>query len=648
MNFSKYKKLALPICCTLFLFACSKEDTSDSTTSNTSTLKDINVSAYISENISYEEEDLTTEWENEDPIYITLDGENITYDESASIMTSGSTVTIRSGGVYVLSGEINDGQVVVDAPDTGTVKLVLNGVDITNSESSAIFIKEAENTIITLADGTENSVEDGQTYTEDDGSGEPNAPIFSKDDLTINGTGTLSVTGNYDNGIVSKDDLRIINGNIKVTAVDDGILGRDLVAIKDGAFDLEVGGDGIKSTNTNEEKGIVAIESGTFTITSGTDGIQAESSLYIANGTFNINAGGGSPETVQVQEGMMGGQPWGDNEEVETEEDTLSTRGLKANLDIAIGGGTYDLDALGDGMKSDGNIMIMSGDITVATGDDGLDAVNNVYISGGSVDVTKSYEGLEAAAITINDGNISLATSDDGINASEGTSGKETGGGMGMESAGNALLTINGGTILVNAGGDGLDSNGSIVVTGGTTIVNGPTNDGNGSLDYDGTLNISGGTLIAAGSSGMAQATSDTSTQNAILMTYSEAQIGGTIIHIEDSEGNTVATFTPTKDYQSVLISSPSISKDTMYSIYSGGSVLEVESNGLSDGTYAKGEKVVEFTISNSVTYVDESGVTEAPTNQMAPGGGGTPPSGGFGRDRGQNGNSSNNTSQNN
>ena len=645
MNFSTYKKLAIPICCSLFLFACSNDNNSGSETSKTNSVSDIDVSAYISKNISFYEDNLEIEWENENPTYITLDGNKISYDKSDSVLASGSTLTIRSGGVYVLSGELEDGQIVINAPDTGTVKLVLNGVTINNSNSTAIFVKEAENTIITLADGTVNSVADGKKYKENDGSGEPNAPIFSKDDLTINGTGLLEVTGNYDNGIVSKDDLRIVSGNLKVKAVDDGIIGRGLVAIKNGTFDINVGGDGIKSTNPNKEKGTVAIESGTFDITSGTDGIKAESSLYIAEGKFTINAGGGSPETIQVQDEMMGEKPWGYSQGTDTEEeDTPSTRGLKANVDIAIGGGTFEIDALKDGLKSDGNVIIMDGEITVATGDDGMEAVDNVYIADGSVNVTKSYEGLEAANITINGGDISLVTSDDGINASEGASTSEQPGegrvGMGMESEGDALLTINGGTIYVDAAGDGLDANGSIEVTGGTTIVNGPTNNGNGSLDYDKTLKISGGILIAAGSSGMAQATSDTSKQNSIMMTFPEVQSGGTLVHLEDSDGNIIATFAPEKDYQSVVISTPDINKDTTYFLYSGGSTQEGESNGLSFGTYEQGKKIVEFVVSDTVTYVGETGVTEAPTNQMGgpgdgPGGQRTPPSEGFGEGQG-------------
>lgn len=651
MKNKKLKKFILPIACTLLLFACSKDSGNSSQNSNISSLSDINVGEYISENINYDEEDYVTDWEEENSIYITLNGNQISYDESSAIMTSGSTVTIRSGGVYILSGNLDDGQIVVDAPDTGKVQLVLNGVEINNSNSSAIFIKEAEDTTITVAEGTENYVSDGENYTEDDGSGEPNATIFSKDDLTINGTGTLEVVGNYDNGIGSKDDLRIMEGTIKVTAVDDAILGRDLVAIKNGTFDINAGGDGIKSTNTNEEKGMIAIENGTFSIISGTDGIQAESSLYIADGIFHLAAGGGSPEKIEVQEEMMGGQPWGDSEEEETEaSDTPSTKGLKANIDIAIGGGTYELDTLDDAIHSDANITIKDGEFSILTGDDGVHAENELFIASGSIHVNKSYEGIEGKTVTINDGDISVVTADDGINVSDGSSASVgPGGGMGMESAGNALLTINGGNVYVDAGGDGLDANGSIVITGGTTIVSGPTDAGNGALDYDGTLNISDGTLITSGSSGMAQTTSDTSEQNSIMMTYTETQKAGTLVHLEDSDGNIIATIKPEKDYQTVVISTPEIAKKNIYVWYSGGSATKVESNGVSTGTYEKGQKIVEFTVVDTVTYVNESGISEEPANNMGrPGSNGgqgqreTPPTGNFdgGKGRSSTGNS--------
>jgi hypothetical protein len=172
-----------------------------------------------------------------------------------------------------------------------------------------------------------------------------------------------------------------------------------------------------------------------------------------------------------------------------------------------------------------------------------------------------------------------------------------------IEAGGTSKLNINGGSITVDASGDGLDSNGSIVMTKGTVIVSGPTTNNNGALDYDGTFEISGGLLMSAGSSGMEQTTSEESTQNSIIMTYTETQKTGTVVNLEDNKGNSVGTFTPKKDYQSVVVSSPELVKDETYTLYSGET------------------KVVEFTIASSITWLNEDGVTTSKSsNQGGPG----------------------------
>ncbi|WFR63896.1 hypothetical protein P9222_06590 [Paenibacillus amylolyticus] len=198
----------------------------------------------------------------------------------------------------------------------------------------------------------------------------------------------------------------------------------------------------------------------------------------------------------------------------------------------------------------------------------------------------------------------------------------------------------------MNAGGDGLDSNGSITMTGGTVIVNGPTDNGNGPLDYDGTFEMSGGYLVAVGSSGMAQGTSDTSTQNAIVMTYTSTQKAGTLVHVEDNTGNNILTFAPVKDYQSVVVSSPDLKADGSYVIYSGGTSTGKAVDGLyTDGTYSGGTQVVAFQSTSNVTWVNESGVTTANTGMGGPGGGGRQGGFGGGRNRTQSGTTSESTS---
>ncbi|MCM3603030.1 carbohydrate-binding domain-containing protein [Robertmurraya korlensis] len=650
----KFTKLIAPLLCTTLLFACSntEEESSSGTSTATevnieslSTLADSDIQSVVSGLVSYSDDDFYTEWENEDFTSIQLNGSTATYEGSGAVVVSGSTVTIKTGGVYVLSGTLDDGQIVVDAEDNNTVRLVLNGVDITSSSSAPIYVKNAEKAVLSMPEGTENTVTDGTQYVYDDTEAEePNSTIFSKGNLTINGEGNLVVEANFNNGITGKDDLKITGGNIEVTAKDDGIVGRDLLAIKEGTFTITAGGDGMKTTNDEDaEKGNLVIEAGTYSITAENDGIQAQTSLYTLGGDYTITTGGGSPETVAANENAMGGRGQSESTTTTTTTETSSSKGLKATAELAIAGGTFDIDSLDDAVHSNGNVLIEAGEFTIATGDDGIHADSSVLTKGGNITVTKSYEGIEGSVIAIADGTIDVTASDDGVNVGGGVDGS----GMDMESSASSdqLLQISGGYVSVNSQGDGLDSNGNFVMTGGTAVVSGPTNSGNGSLDYNGTFEISGGLLIAAGSSGMVQASSDTSEQNGILMTYPATQSAGTLIHLEDSEGNTIATFAPEKEYSSVYISSPDLVKDSSYTLYSGGTSTGTETNGLyTDGEYSGGTKVVEFTISDVVTWLNESGVTEAQSGMGGMGGhggggmrgdGGTPPEGMERPDRG-------------
>ncbi|MFP3917443.1 carbohydrate-binding domain-containing protein [Lysinibacillus telephonicus] len=652
---SKLFKVAAPLMCTGLLFGCSNNTEDVDSTSNPavanaeslSTIGNQEVASVISEKVAYSDEDFYSEWDN--ATSIKLNGDSATYEGDGGVVIDGSTITIRTSGVYEISGKLNDGQIHVNAEDEETVQLILNGVEINSSTYAPIYIENAEKTIVSLEEGTKNVLTDGEKYVyENSDDDEPNAALFSKDNLTINGSGTLIVNGNYNNGIASKDELRITGGTIQIDAVDDGLMGRDLVAVKDGNITIKAGGDGIKSTNDKDSsKALIAIEGGKFDIESANDGIQAETSLLIADGEFAITSGGGSPETIETNENNRmappGGMPSSEmtppaeadlnaaatspetqtetETAAETEEVTGSTKGLKASVEVAIGGGSFTIDSLDDAVHSNNSITITGGDLKVATGDDGIHADISILTKGGSINVTKSYEGVESKTITIADGEIHVNSVDDGINVGGGndSSGRDF---AATENTEENLLSINGGFVYVNATGDGLDSNGSISMTDGTVIVNGPTNNNNGSLDYDQNFEISGGLLIASGSSGMAMATSEKSTQNTIMMTYSETQSAGTLLHLEDGDGNTVITFAPEKDYQSVLISSPQLTKDGSYTLYSGGTATGSESNGLfSNGDYQGGTSVVEFMISDIVTWLNETGITEANTGHGGMGG---------------------------
>ncbi len=509
---------------------------------------------------------------------ITFNGDSITVDGSGTIV-SGSVITITSAGTYHISGTLDDGQLIVETEDEDAVELILNGTNITNSTSAPIFISSAAQTVITLTTGTENTLTDGEDYVFADGEDEPDAALFSKDDLVIQGDGSLTVNANYKNGIVSKDNLEITGGNITVTAAKHAIKGKDSITILDGTFTINAGSDGMQSDNDEDTSlGYITISGGTFNITSANDGIQAETTLTISDGDFTIVAGGGS--------GIV------------TDD---SAKGLKAGVEIVVTGGTFNINSADDAVHSNDSITIDSGVFTLATADDGIHSDATVTINGGDITVTECYEGIEGTYIFINDGEIDLTADDDGINVAGGNDDPFSGSGY--------YLEINGGYIVVDADGDGLDANGSIYMTDGVVLVNGPTNNGNGAIDYDGTFPMTGGFLVAAGSSGMAQAPSSSSTQYSVLVNLSSAKSAGTMFHIETQAGDDVLTFVPTKTYQSVVFSSPELANGTTYMVYTGGSSTGTATDGLyTGGTYTPGTQAASFTISSMVTIVGSPG----------------------------------------
>jgi len=567
--------------------------------------------------VKFDKDDNSTSWATNNPNYIKLNGNSADLSGSGATI-DGSIITITAAGTYVISGKLDNGQIVVNSEDKNIVRLVLNGMEISCNDNAPIYIKKAEKAIITLNDGTQNLLTDGENYVFNDAqSDEPSAAIFSKDDLTINGTGTLTVKANYKDGISCKDDLKIISGNINITSADDGFVGRDMIAVKDGNVTVKADGDGLKSTNdTKTDKGIIVIEKGTFNIIAGADGIQAETSVLISDGDFNITTNGGSANGANKARQEMG-RPWEKQKDstatTSDNSESKSAKGIKASSDITINGGKLSIDSSDDAIHSKVSINIASADIAISSGDDGIHADSFIEIGSGNINIAKSYEGIESTLITIRDGKINIVSSDDGINVAGGNDGSSINGRPGQNdfaASANYKLNINGGYLSVDASGDGLDSNGSIYMTAGTVIVNGPTNSGNGALDYDGIFDITGGTLIAAGSSGMAQAPSDSSTQASVSMTYSTAQQAGTLFNLQDSEGNTIVTFAPKKKYQSLVISSPAIKVDTAYSISTGGTSTGNEMDGLyTEGAYS-GDKVVDFTISKITTWMSESGET--------------------------------------
>lgn len=544
-------------------------------------------------------------WDKSEAVNIKLQGNSVSVT-APGVVVSNSGVKITSPGTYVLSGKLNDGQVLVNSESKGTVRIVLNGVNINCASSAPVYIEKSSKTIIILAENSDNTLTDGNNYVfEDPANDEPNAAVFSKSDLTIYGKGSLTVLGNYKDGIDSNDGLILSESQIKVTARDNGIEGRDYLVIKGGNISVNAGGDGLKSNHDQDTaRGYVYIKSGTLDITSMGDAIQAETDVLISTGNISLHTSG-----------TASGSAYGNN--------AVSSKTVNANVNAIVDGGTISIESADDGLHSNGNLVINGGNIHISCNDDAIHADSTITINKGTIDIVRSYEGIESQIITINNGNIRLVSSDDGLNAAGGNNDLRMGGGpggapggrfggargggrgRGFEGSGNYQLNINGGRIIVDAYGDGIDINGSVVMTGGQLIINGPTADFNSALDFNASFTISGGLVVAAGSSRMAQAPAGSSTQNSLLLNFNAAQQAGTPFHIQNSSGKGILSFIPTKRYQSVAFSSPELMPGESYDVFIGGTVSGSASDGLYlNAKYVPGTKYTSFTVSNNMTRV--------------------------------------------
>ena len=539
--------------------------------------------------IEHEDADDYT-WDISDVTTIALNMDSISVYNEIGMIINGTKLTITSAGTYSISGTLEDGQIVVDTNDEETVKLILNGVDISSTTSAPIYVEDAVKTVIILADNTEN-------YLTDNSGNENNGTLSSRDNLSICGNGSLTVYGNDNDAIRSNDGLIIKSGNIMVTSVDDGIRGKNYLVIKGGNITVNSVGDGLKSDNSEEEnRGYVSIEDGTIKVTSTKgDAISAQTDLLVTGGTFTLTSGGGS-----------NAQP----------NSALSTKGLKAGVFMIIDDGDFSISSSDDAIHSDHKIIINNGVYNLATGDDGIHADTSIEINNGTVDISQSFEGIESTTITINNGYIEIVSSDDGIQVG---GGDLFGGGWGCGGCGGTFVPedfiyINGGFIYVDSGGDGLDTDGLIEINDGIVILNGPesreTDMMDAAIDYgfDGSLKVTGGILVAAGTSAMAEAPSESSTQYSVLIKFNSEQSANTLVNIQTASGETVLTYKPPMAYQAILFSSAELATGS-YKVYLGGTSTGTISHGIyEDGTYTPGTQYTTFTISGMVTTVGGGG----------------------------------------
>ena len=454
--------------------------------------------------------DLAGNYDESEAVKITLSGKTAACN-SSNVQIEDGVVTIKAAGVYVLSGTLTDGTIVVDAGDDDKVQLVLDGVSIMAADYAAIYAKNADKVFVTLAEGAGNSLTVSGDYVQTDDNN-VDAVIFAKCDLTLNGTGSLTVKDNTGHGIVSKDDLVVTGGTYTIYSQDHCLNGKDSVRIADGTFNLSCDEDGIHAGNDDQQDGYVYIE---------------------------------------------------------------------------------------------------GGDINISVGDDAIHAEGLLIITGGDIDVSKSCEGGEGYKILVTGGDIDVISSDDGFNAAGGSSGSGYNhdgfgggpgmGGVDMDADNDAYILITGGTININANGDGIDSNGCIGITGGSVYVLGPSDNGNGAMDYGICAAITGGEIVAVGGSGMAQGFGDESTQCSALVNFDEWVDAGETITLTDSDGKEVLSYRVDKKFNSVVISTSDMKQGDNY-------------------TLTVGDQNSTFTL-DDITYSEGSGGMQRPGGNLDNGG---------------------------
>mgnify|MGYP002527989886 CR=1 FL=1 len=489
--------LCIALCACMALNGCSSTSLPDDTLSSEQEETDDSVSSSEDSAYTYSDYELDDSFDRQSAASIILSG-STAQSNGSGVSINNATVTISKEGCYLISGELEDGQIIVDAGDSDKVQLVLDNASIHCSTGSAILVRNADKVKVTLAADSENELSDGTEYQTDDDN--PDAALFSKDDLVINGSGSLTVQGNYKHGIAGNDDLVITGGRLTVNSLSHALRGKDSVAILDG----------------------------TFVLTSQKDGIHAEAYL-------NIN--------------------------------------------------------------------------------------------GGTTTIAESYEGLEAAQIHISGGTTQVFSSDDGLNAAGGSSfelvdgllvlkdnsssdTEQTFGGRGgmFEVEDNCDITISGGNLTVTtSNGDGIDSNGSLNVSGGTVLVFGSSSGGEGALDYTGSSSISGGTLVALGSSGMAQSMEPDDSHATLMVTWDEVQPTGTRLTLCTQQGEILCSLQSTNSFQTAVISTDSLSAGQKVSLYTSGTVNS-DSQLLTMGTLSDGELLCEVTLSEGVTNISSDG----------------------------------------
>lgn len=485
--------------------------------------------------------------------------------EGDGAAADGSTLTLSADGTYIVSGSLADGEIVVAAGDEDKLQVVFDGVSVTNSDGPAFFVDNADKVFITLAEGTQNSLADGATYSLDGDDDNRDGAIFSRDDLTINGTGELTVTGNYQHAIVSKDDLVIAGPTMDVTAKEDAMQGDDCIKVAEGAITVNAGDDGLKSDT------VVYVKDGTIDVQSCVEGYEAEK-IIVDGGTHTIIASDDAlnaalqTETSGAANTAFGDTPSGseppsapsDGEMPEAPSgDMPGQAGGHHNDDHSgyhNGGSTGATTAVA--FEQQGNAASGNGFGQKGNGAPGGKGMRD---GSGMPDGSTAPDGQQMPDGSTNG---SAPSFDNGMQG--GKMGGFGGGGGMAQSSDTCLIQINGGTLTLSGGADGIDSNGNVEINGGVVLVCGPNSGMDGSLDYDLSAQVNGGTVLMTGSVGSTKGL-DQSEQAWTVASVQGSK--GSNVALLDANGNELASLTATQAFASVFASSPQIANGSAFTI---------------------------------------------------------------------------------
>lgn len=544
----------------------SSATATDTATSSSSFSTNVKSGEKLDVDTHYSEQDLS--WDTSSETAIDLSNPTAT----DGVTVEDGTLTITKAGTYKLSGEYQ-GQIKVETADSDAVRLVLDNANITNSSGAALNVVNADEVILYSASGTTNTISDGADYTAT-GEDDPDAVVYSKADLTIAGEGTLKVNGNHEDGIHTSDGLVIASGTLEVNAANTGIKGKDYVDILGGTINVTAQQDGIKSTNdTDEGQGWTRLSNGTVTVNAGDDGFKASRVVEISGGSLTveqsdegieaqyINVSGGDVNVTSADDGMNASLKTSDSESTDSSANTSDTADQQQN--------NQQQGSIPGGQQSGTSGTAQQQNNTQNQGNQNMG--QPPAMPGGNAQDGTSQNG------TTGTGQQGMGQPPQG--------GGMPGGGGGTFEVVDAAINVSGGHVTVNAEGDGIDSNGVTTLSGGTLIVNGPSQGGNAALDTNGDLLLNGATVLSGSTADMFEAPSTNSTSGYLKLTNSSGFEQGSTVQVADSSGKVVANYKVTKsNVQLVLVSSSSIVKGQSYTVYTTTSAVDSNAASLASG----------------------------------------------------------------